>query len=110
MQKQLGRLEAGAVTADVEHADLDGLERLGNGGNRAGIAFDHPQLVIGLCCDAAFEFRHEDIAHALRIDRRAGRVAGADPQRDELRPRRGSEQAHAHEKQADDGGNTMTSC
>jgi hypothetical protein len=88
VHRQVGRLEAEAESADVDDAVAHAAERLGDLDDRAAVALDPFDPVLGLGLDALLELDLEVVAHLARINHRR-RVAGGDAKSDGLRRRFG---------------------
>ncbi len=88
MQRQVGRLEAEAVAADVDDSALHALERVGDLHHGAAVALDELDLVRGARGDALGHLRHEERVHEIDVGVHH-RMAGGDAQLDVLRPCRG---------------------
>ena len=81
VQRQVGRLEAGAEAADVDDAVAHAAERLVHLDDRAAVAFHPVDLVLGPLLDPLLQLGLEVVLHQPRIDDRR-RVPRGDPQRD----------------------------
>ncbi len=80
MDEELGRLEAGAHSADIDDALLGRFENLEEVGDGAAIAFDEPDRVIGLGCNTLRHIGNEGLVELVHGGKRGRRMAGRDAQ------------------------------
>ena len=95
MQRQIGRLEAKAIAADVDDAGLYAFQRVGDLHHGATIAFYELNFIFGLFGDPLGYFRDEEALHQRDIGV-GRRMARGDAQTDDLlrRRRRASHRSH----------------
>ena len=67
MQRQVGRLEAEAIAADIDNAGLHTFERIGDLHHGAAITLDELDLVFGLLSDALGNLGHEKVLHQVDV-------------------------------------------
>jgi hypothetical protein len=81
VQRQVRRLEAEAVAADVDDAALHALERVGHLDHRAAVALDEIDGVLGFLLHPLRDFGDEEALHEVDVGV-DGRVSRRDPQLD----------------------------